>query len=77
MDFKNAAVQFYEQSFGAAILFLKEDIFAWTNDLNEELVIEAMKIALEKDIHNFAYVKSILRDWHANNITTPEEVKRK
>lgn len=66
-------IAFYEQNFGILKPFVAEGINAWIEDLNAQLVIKVMKIALEKNAPNMSYVQGILRDWHAKgykSITT-------
>lgn len=58
-------IAFYEQNFGVLKPFVAEGINAWIEDLNAQLVIKAMKIALEKNAPNMSYIQGILRDWHA------------
>ncbi len=43
------SIAFYEQNFGVLKPFVAEGINAWIEDLNAQLVIKAMKIALEKN----------------------------
>lgn len=64
---------FYENNFGVLNPFIAENIEKWNEDLSEELVIEAMKIAL-KNNKQFNYAEGILRDWHSKNIRTIDDV---
>ncbi|HFK1514992.1 TPA: DnaD domain-containing protein [Bacillus cereus] len=68
-------IAFYEQNFGVLKPFVAEGINAWVNDLNEQLVIKAMKIALEKNAPNMSYVQGILRDWHAKGYKSIVDVE--
>ncbi|HDX9652516.1 TPA: DnaD domain protein [Bacillus wiedmannii] len=68
-------IAFYEQNFGVIKPFVAEGINAWVNDLNEQLVIKAMKIALEKNAPNMSYVQGILRDWHAKGYKSINDVE--
>ncbi|MCA1029682.1 DnaD domain protein [Bacillus timonensis] len=54
---------FEENGFGTVGAHLSEKINAWCTDLNDELVIEAMKLAIENGVKTWAYVEAILRDW--------------
>ncbi len=45
------------------------------DDLNAELVVKAMEIALEKNTRNMNYVNTILRDWHLKGLKTIMDVE--
>ncbi|MGF9965354.1 DnaD domain-containing protein [Bacillus rhizoplanae] len=66
---------FYEQNFGFITPFIAEGIHAWVDDLNAELVVKAMEIALEKNTRNMSYVNTILRDWHLKGLKTVADVE--
>ncbi|MGH0421940.1 DnaD domain-containing protein [Bacillus cytotoxicus] len=68
-------ISFYEENFGALSTFIAEGILAWVDDLNEELVVKAMEIALEKNIRNMSYVNSILKDWYVKGFKTVTDVE--
>ncbi|MED1536191.1 DnaD domain-containing protein [Bacillus pseudomycoides] len=68
-------ISFYEQNFGFMTPFIAEGILAWVDDLNAELVVKAMEIALEKNTRNMSYVNSILRDWHVKGFKTVTDVE--
>ncbi|KAB8126929.1 DnaD domain protein [Gracilibacillus oryzae] len=65
---------FYEQNFGMLAPFIAEDISMWIDDLNEELVIKALEIALENQ-KPWKYAKSILKAWLTKNVKTINDVK--
>ncbi|PHG57522.1 DnaD domain-containing protein, partial [Bacillus wiedmannii] len=68
-------ISFYEQNFGLITPFIADGIHAWVDDLNAELVIKAMEIALEKNTRNMNYVNTILRDWHLKGLKTIMDVE--
>ncbi|MCU5528366.1 DnaD domain protein [Bacillus cereus] len=68
-------ISFYEQNFGFVTPFIADGIYAWIDDLNAELVIKAMEIALEKNTRNMSYVNTILRDWHLKGFKTVADVE--
>ena len=72
----SSAFKFYENNFGVLSPFVAENIEHWINDLNEQLVIEAMKRAL-KNQKKFNYAEGILKSWLNENITTIEQVEAK
>ncbi len=69
------AILFYQENFGLVSPFVAESLLDWTQDLGEELVIEAMKRALERNILSWAYVKSILKAWDKKGIRTLGQVE--
>ncbi|MGG3924933.1 DnaD domain protein [Metabacillus fastidiosus] len=67
--------QFFEENgFGTISPYIAENINLWINDLSEELVIEAMKIAVESSSRNWRYVSAVLKDWANQNFITVNEV---
>ncbi|EJQ67944.1 DnaD and phage-associated domain-containing protein [Bacillus mycoides] len=68
-------ISFYEQNFGFITPFIADGIHAWIDDLNAELVVKAMEIALEKNTRNMSYVNTILRDWHLKGLKTVADVE--
>lgn len=69
------AIVFYQENFGMVSPFIAESILMWVDDLGEELVLEAMKRAVERNKTSWHYVKSILQSWAKKGITTMEEVR--
>ncbi|WP_223556772.1 DnaD domain protein [Lysinibacillus sphaericus] len=70
------AFQFYEQNgFGALAAHVAYKIGHWIDDLSEELVIHAMKLAVENNILRWNYVEKILHDWTNKKFRTIEEVE--
>lgn len=67
--------EFYEQNgFGTIGGHISQKIMHWCDDLNTELVIKAMEIAVERGAKTFAYVESILRNWADKNISSVYQV---
>jgi DnaD/phage-associated family protein len=55
--------------------YIGEKISNWIADTSEELVLEAMKIAVENGVKTWKYVESILRDWSEKGYRTVEQVR--
>lgn len=69
---------FYEENgFGTISPFIAEKIIAWIDDLNDELVLEAMKLATLNNVRKWGYVEAILKNWQNENIRTVDEIKKK
>ncbi|MFJ7738355.1 DnaD domain protein [Lysinibacillus sp. NPDC097287] len=65
------AFQFYEENgFGNLNSYVAEKIGFWIDDCNEELVIFAMKTAVENNVPKWNYVESVLRDWQQKQLTS-------
>lgn len=69
-----SADDFYQQNFGPLNSFIGESIEAWAKDLNEELVIEAMKRALVQQ-KKWKYAEGILKNWVNQNIHSLADVQ--
>ncbi|KOS60336.1 DnaD domain protein [Lysinibacillus agricola] len=70
------AFQFYEQNgFGSLSSHVAYKIGNWIDDLSEELVIHAMKLAVENNVLRWNYVEKILHDWIHKKFQTIEEVE--
>lgn len=65
---------FYQENFGMQNPTVMETIEFWIIDLNEELVIEAMRRAAI-DQKGFRYAEGIMKNWDKKNIKTMEQVK--
>jgi DnaD/phage-associated family protein len=64
---------FYQQNFGVLNGFIADEIQHWVDDLNEELVIEAMKRTLEQQ-QKWRYTKGILANWQNKNFKSIQDV---
>lgn len=72
---KEDPFRFFEQNgFGTIGSFLADKIKAWCIDLSDELVIEAMKLAVENSSKRWNYVEAVLRDWVDKGYQTLDDV---
>lgn len=55
--------QIYESHFGMPSVNEAEKIHSWIDDLGEEMVIEAMRIAYKKDKLFWGFAEGVLREW--------------
>ena len=62
-------------NFGFISPFMGEEINQWVDDLNQDLVVEAMKITLQNNTRNWSYTKGILKDWHQQGFKTIQDVE--
>ncbi|WP_156290680.1 DnaD domain protein [Oceanobacillus salinisoli] len=69
------AFVFYQENFGVVSPFVADSLVDWVREVGEELVLEAMKRALERNRTNWGYVKSILQSWGKKGLHTLEDVR--
>ncbi|MFY0521054.1 DnaD domain-containing protein [Lysinibacillus sp. UGB7] len=70
------AFQFYEQNgFGGITSHVANKISNWIDDLTDELVVHAMKLAVENNVLRWNYVETILKDWSNKKFTTIADVE--
>ncbi|WP_249872443.1 DnaD domain protein [Oceanobacillus saliphilus] len=67
------AIQFFQENFDVMSPYVVEDIIHWMNDLDESLILYAMKRALERGRANWGYVKAILKAWVKKGIFCVED----
>lgn len=63
--------RFYQENFGVETPFITEDLEHWINDLTEEVVLLALKKAVEKNAQ-YSYSKAIMKNWASKGIKTAE-----
>ncbi|MEH7122083.1 DnaD domain protein [Bacillus sp. JJ1773] len=69
-------INFYEQNgFGTIGSHISEKIFMWCDDLSSELVLEAMKLAVERGAKSWSYVEKILISWSEKKIKTVQQAQ--
>ncbi len=66
---------FYDQNIGPVTPFIAESMKEWCEELSEELVMEALKIAVRQNKLIFQYIDGILRQWQQKGVTRLAEVK--
>jgi DnaD/phage-associated family protein len=73
---RTSAHEFYQQQIGILAPIIAEHITKWVSDFNgnHEVIIAAMKIAVERNIRNWRYIERILTDWYAQNVQSIEDV---
>ncbi|MBO0962522.1 DnaD domain protein [Neobacillus sp. MM2021_6] len=72
---RDPLITFFEANgFGTISPYIGEKMDAWCKDLSENLVLEAMKIAVEYGAKNWTYVDRILRNWAEKKYTSVEQV---
>lgn len=65
-------VNFYNNNFGMITVHISDCIQDWLKDMEGELIIRAMEIAIKNNKRKWAYVEGILRQWQSLNINTLE-----
>ena len=73
-----SVTEFYENNITLITQFISEDIDKYLHEgLYAELIIEAMKEAVSRNVRNWKYIASILNDCIKNKIYTAEQFKMK
>lgn len=68
-------VQTYEQNIGILNPAAAELLFSYKEDFTDEMLIEAIKIAGQRNVHNMKYISGILNDWKAKGYKVPADIK--
>ena len=73
---KESAFAFYEKNgFGILTPHVGEKMGVWIDDLNEELVLHALKISVENGVPRWSYAEKILLDWSNKKFTSVSRVE--
>lgn len=68
--------KFYEENgFGGIQSHVANKINIWIDDLNEELIVHAMKLAAENNVLKWSYVETILKDWYNKKFKSISDVE--
>lgn len=76
-DNNNVVVDFFNNNFRMITPFEYEKIKYWINDLSEELVLEALKECVNKNVRTMSYLEAILNNWKALNYKSVNDIKNK
>jgi DnaD/phage-associated family protein len=68
------ACQIYQQYYGTPSPNVMQSILYWINHLNDELVTEAIKRAVQKG-KSWDYAVGILREWHQHGLRTLTDIE--
>lgn len=68
-------VKCYQENIGTLNPASAELLFTYKDDFNDEMIIEAIKIAGQRNAHNVKYICGILNDWKKKNYKTKADVK--
>ena len=73
--------EFWESNVGSLSPYMYEEIQAIYEDWKEvskqpkEMILESIKMALDKGVRNISYIKTILKRWYDNRIYNIEDLK--
>lgn len=76
-------VDFYEQNgFGIMSPFTLEKITKWIEDFKdiespepEKLIIKALEISVDSNVHNWGYAEAILKGWETKKLLTVKDIE--
>src|SRR5699024_3180640 len=70
----NNVIKFFQNNFNGLNQHIKQDLMRWIEEIGSDLVLEAMKRAVEAE-KNYNYAKGIMKSWKQNSVKTLEDVK--
>lgn len=71
-----SVLDFHEQQyFGVITPHVADKIAEWIADTSKDLVIHAMKLAIESGVIKWSYAEGILKNWSNRKFTTVEQVE--
>ncbi|MCP8970544.1 DnaD domain-containing protein [Ectobacillus ponti] len=68
-------VQTYQENIGVMSPIFAEQFGQWYEAMGQELMIEAIRRAVENNARKWGYIKKILSDWHDQNVKSLADVK--
>ncbi|KPN96358.1 DnaD domain protein [Lysinibacillus sp. ZYM-1] len=69
------AYHFYEQQgFGSQSAYITAKIRSWLGIFSEEMVLHAMKLAVEHNVLRWRYVEKILLNWHRKKLKNMADI---
>ncbi|MGX7108333.1 phage replisome organizer N-terminal domain-containing protein [Facklamia miroungae] len=68
-------VNFYQENIGQASSFVVDSLRDWSEIISPDVVMEAIKVAVEMNIKNMKYINGVLKNWLNRNVKTVEDVK--
>lgn len=72
----NKVTLFYEQNIGLLSSFILEEIEEYQSQIPDDMIIEAIKRAVETGKRNWKYTKGIINNWISQGIKTLAEVQQ-
>lgn len=71
------AHDFYQQQIGILAPMIAEKISQWIDDFDgsQEVIVAAMKVAVNNNARNWNYIETILKDWHGQNARTVDDIR--
>ncbi|WP_250278775.1 DnaD domain-containing protein [[Clostridium] colinum] len=74
---QSKVVEFYLKKVNSVASFSQvQIIYSYTDEMEEDLIIEALNIALKNNKKNIRYIQTILDNWLNSGITTIEEYRK-
>lgn len=72
---RSRTITFFVQNFNNRSSYVQSKIAGWESHLSPDIVIAAMKIALEKNARSFNYCEAILKEWLGQGLQTLDDVR--
>ena len=68
LGFSSAAIEFWNNNIGQLTPYELQKLESYLDDFSEDVIILAMKKAVEKKVRTLSYVEGILRSWKAKEL---------
>ncbi|MEC5425302.1 DnaD domain protein [Virgibacillus sp. C22-A2] len=65
----------FEQNFGILRPIAGESLIAWCEDLGDDIVVAAIKLAVKRGGHTYSYIEKILKEWAHAKLTSIDRVR--
>lgn len=72
---RNNPFELFESNIGLLSPLNKDSLISWCDDLGDDLVIAAIKLAVKYNARTYKYVEDIFREWAQKNIKTVDEAR--
>ncbi|VVM35096.1 DnaD domain-containing protein [Terribacillus sp. AE2B 122] len=69
------SITFFQKNIGLTSAYVSEEILQWIDDVGDDLVLFALKRAVDQNKPTWAYAKAILKKWLQNNIRTVQQAQ--
>ncbi|MEK5068072.1 DnaD domain-containing protein [Sporosarcina sp. FSL K6-1508] len=74
LDLKEVTNFYEQQHFGMITPHVADRMADWIDDMSKDLVIMAMKLAIENGVAKWSYAEGILKNWNTRKLSTVEQV---
>lgn len=70
------SIIFFQKNIGLTSPYVSEELLDWIDTVGDELVLYALKRAVDQNKPTWGYAKAILKKWNQKNLKTVEQVEQ-